>query len=129
MKRWLRFVCAATVLFPLLGGVARSDGNTGTVRGFVRAPDGRPICGLLVTARSNREGEWTARTSADGSYLFLALFPGDVQITFESRDPIAQSTWVSPNLNSIVDMTIPANEYRGQTRCPPYSRSVAKSSF
>jgi len=112
MARAIFFVGAVAVFMFALGGVARPDGNTGTVRGIVRSPDGRPVCGLLVTAQSNREGEWVVRTNPDGTYLFLALFPGDVNITFLSREPIELRTWVSPNLNSVVNVTVSSSERR-----------------
>jgi len=112
MVRAICFVSVVAALMVALGGVARPDGNTGTVRGIVRSPDGRPVCGLMVTAESNREGEWVVRTNPDGTYLFLALFPGDVDITFLSREPVERRTWVSPNLNSVVNVTVPSSERR-----------------
>ncbi|MBC5811325.1 MAG: carboxypeptidase regulatory-like domain-containing protein [Candidatus Eremiobacteraeota bacterium] len=103
----LAVLCCMTFVYR----AALADGNTGTVRGFVTFGDRTPVCGALVVLSSPREPTLTTWTGRDGSYVFLAVFPGDVTVQLAPVDYTSYSgpaeelrtsrrVHVSPNLVS-----------------------------
>ena len=68
--------------------------QTGTIRGAVVDEHGLPVPGVAVTIYSSAlQGQPSVSTSADGSYAFRALPPGDYDIRFQmgSFAPLARS--------------------------------------
>jgi hypothetical protein len=77
---------------------AHADGDTGLVYGRVLIQGtGQPVCPITVRAVSNREPTWETQTQADGSFRFLALFPGNVTIII-GQNRIVQALTVHANL-------------------------------
>jgi hypothetical protein len=87
----------------LTSAVALADANTGRVYGTVLlAGSHEPVCDMLVTIESNREPAIQVRTLGDGSYHFLAVFPGPVTITV-GRSRGTRHEDVSANLPTVVE--------------------------
>ena len=71
----IALLCSATTF---------AQGNpTGTISGQVRDPDGLPLPGVTVTAKSAAlQGERTAVSSANGDYILPFLPPGKYSLSF-----------------------------------------------
>jgi hypothetical protein len=90
-----------------LGAPAQGDDNFGAIRGHVALPDGTPVCGLRINARSGHDMVRRTRSKADGSYVFLGLLPGDFTIDFGTYEHITRRAHVSPMLTTTVDSPVP----------------------
>lgn len=71
------------VLACTTGGFAQGV-QTGTIRGIVKDPQGLPLPGATITARSSAlQGDRTAVTDADGAFLLRAVPPGTYTLKVE----------------------------------------------
>lgn len=105
---------AAIVMWTYSASPSYADGNTGSVRGFVRtAQTNEPVCGVRVYASSNTERIWSTLTDQRGFFVFLALFPGIAQVSAGlPRGPLARNVQVSANLLSEVTLYVAGSERR-----------------
>jgi hypothetical protein len=71
----------ALALFGLTLGTSFAEQTTGEVYGRVYTDNShRPAGGVTVLLLSDREPMQETRTRPDGSFTFLAVFPGDVTV-------------------------------------------------
>src|SRR5215831_1210837 len=78
--------CGYGVLAVLLSGHVFwiNAAVTGTISGFVRDPSGAAVPGVNVTAKMvEQQITRTVQTNSEGYYTFVAMPPGDYEITFE----------------------------------------------
>jgi hypothetical protein len=81
-------LCAAAVL-------AQAQSNAADLIGTVSDPSGAVVAGATVTARNPATGlSRNVTTGSDGSYQFIALPPGDYEITVEAAT--FKKTVISP---------------------------------
>jgi len=82
IKRVLIFLMA--MMFIVSAGIAQSS-QSGALRGTVTDPDGVTLPGITVTLKSPRMviEKMTTVTNAAGIYRFMALAPGEYELTFE----------------------------------------------
>ncbi|MGH9368707.1 MAG: carboxypeptidase-like regulatory domain-containing protein, partial [Thermoanaerobaculia bacterium] len=79
MKKWVGRSCLS--LATLAGASALLGQTTGSLSGWVRDAEGRPLPAVGVTARSpSLQGERTAATGADGRFLMPDLPPGEYDV-------------------------------------------------
>jgi len=86
---------------------ARADDNFGTIRGHANLPDGTPVCGLRVTARSEHDMTRRTQTQPDGTFVFLGLLPGDYTVDFGTYEHLTRRAHVSSTLTTTVDSPVP----------------------
>jgi outer membrane receptor protein involved in Fe transport len=114
MKRTKAHVATwLTVIFvSLIGFAAESSAQgvqTGTIRGTVVDPQGLPVGNVTVTITSKvLQGQRTATTAADGSYVFRQLPAGDYVISFETTQfaPASETTAVMLGLTVEQNVTL-----------------------
>jgi hypothetical protein len=109
----------ALALFCLIGTALTSavlaQSVYGRIHGTVRDASGEPFSGAIVTATSEEKGaKFQSRTDARGHYEFPQLQPDtyDVRLEAEGRRFAVTDVSVSPDDESLVDLTLPA---RGQS--------------
>lgn len=117
-----RFVIGLTASILLTAGWSAAgfaDGNTGTVRGYVRTANANePVCGVRVFATSNTENVWSTLTDEHGFFVFLSLFPGVATVSPKSpRGSSERNVQVSANLVSEVTLYVPRLRPVGLERC------------
>ena len=77
----LRHVFSVGVLALAFAGVARAQTTTGTVRGYVKDPNGSSLTGAEVQAKNVQSGiARSVSTRADGGYILTGLVPGTYDI-------------------------------------------------
>ena len=87
-----RFLLTFLMLFIFTGTVFAQGVQTATLTGTVTGPDGKPLPGVTVTAKSpNQMGERTTVTSSTGDYNLPGLAPGDYTITYSLEGMSAQT--------------------------------------
>jgi len=97
------FACAA--MFGMVHGTLRAEGTTGSIYGRVYDEGShRPACGLAVRIVSDSEPPQETRTLPDGSFSFVAVFPGTVRVMIAR-----QTTAVEVHANLDSDETIYVN--------------------
>jgi hypothetical protein len=100
-------ICAAVCIS---AQAAAADDNFGSVRGTVilggiAGPrNGAPICRLNVFLHSPTQGELRTQTARDGSYVFLGVLPGDVEVVMTSY--LSRRAHVSPMMSTQVDAVV-----------------------
>lgn len=78
-----RFLITALLLLLAAGSAFAQGVQTATLEGIVTGPDGKPLPGVTVTAKSPAlMGERQAVTAATGDYVIRGLSPGDYTISF-----------------------------------------------
>src|SRR5213596_1241950 len=79
----IRFLIAALLLLATTGTVFGQGVQTATLAGTVTGPDGNPLPGVTITAKSPAlMGERTTVTTTTGDYIMPGLPPGDYTISF-----------------------------------------------
>src|SRR5438093_4956869 len=77
-----RFLIVPLLVLLITGALVGQGVQTATLAGTVTGPDGNPLPGVTVTAKSPAlMGERTAVTTTTGDYLMPGLPPGDYTIT------------------------------------------------
>ena len=80
--RSLWLVCLGLFVLPL---TLTAQTTTGTIRGYVRSPDGSPVTAADIQARNVESGiTRTTTTRADGSYILTGLAPGSYELSARS---------------------------------------------
>ena len=95
-------------LFPLS---LAAQTTTGTVRGYVRGVDGRPVITAEVVARNVETGvSRTAPARGEGSYILAGLVPGTYDLTARSVGSTPQRRQVVVQIGAtlVVDFTLQA---------------------
>ncbi len=78
-------VFALTIILFFAGQPAMGQVLTGTVKGTVVDPDGRPVAGATVTVTNQeRATENRATTGEDGNFVIPSLVPGKYNLTIET---------------------------------------------
>jgi hypothetical protein len=106
--RQLFFVGLAAMAF---SGVARAQTSTGTVRGYVKDPNGQALGGAQIEARNTETGVQRAATArTDGSYILPGLAPGtyDVSARNIGSTPQRRQVVVQIGATLIVDFALQA---------------------
>jgi hypothetical protein len=94
----------------MIAAPAAAQTTTGTVRGQIVAPDGRPAAGARVTARdlgTNRMVQATA--DATGTYTLSGLRPGNYEIIYTGADgatTVTQNIAISIGQSATLDVTL-----------------------
>src|SRR5215469_4725421 len=84
MNRKLRSLLGFLLLTVFSAVFALGQAETGQVNGTVTDPSGAVVSGAKVTLTNNGTGQTrTAQTSANGSYAFTNLQPGNYTVTVE----------------------------------------------
>lgn len=79
-------------LVPLAGTPLEAQTTTGTIRGTVSGPDGKPLAGAQLVARNTTTGAQRSTLSrADGSYSLPGLPPATYELTVRRVGAEAQS--------------------------------------
>ena len=78
MRRTIQAICSGLLVSCLLGSVpATAQSISGTIAGVVKQPDGQPVDGAVVQARSNETGVTrTALTDQRGEFRIESLDTG-----------------------------------------------------
>ncbi len=115
MNAW-RTVAALAAILSATATIAVADESTGSVFGRVYFEGTkRPVCNLPVRLYSNREPNQRTLTRSDGSFLFLAVFPGYVTVSV----PRAASQRIEVHANLESDATFYMRRgYGGETARP-----------
>ena len=72
---------AALALTGLMHGTSLAEQTTGMIHGRIYADEShRPAGGVTVRLLSDTEPMQETRTAPDGSFTFLAVFPGDATL-------------------------------------------------
>jgi hypothetical protein len=83
---------------------------TGTIGGYVKDPSGAAVPGVSVTARlTQQQTARTSQTNSEGFYNFVALPPGDYEMTFEVsgfQKEVRKGVALSINQNARVDASL-----------------------
>ncbi len=110
----LRTAAALAAILSATVTMANGDESTGSVFGRVYFEGTkRPVCNLAVHLYSNREPNQRTRTRKDGSFLFLAVFPGYVTVAV----PRAASQRIEVHANLESDATFHVRRgYDAETR-------------
>src|SRR5262245_17046307 len=114
MKRTKALVATwlGVLLVSLIGVAADASAQgvqTGTIRGTVVDAQGLPVGNVTVTLTSKvLQGQRTATTAADGSYVFRQLPAGDYIVTFETTQfaPASRTTAVMLGLTVEQNVTL-----------------------
>lgn len=108
-----RYACTLLLILGLVAvsaAPALGQGvQTGTLRGTVQLPDGNPVPGALVTAKSpDLLGERTTATSESGEYILRGLPPGPYTVTFtlEGLEAVDESATVNLGQVTPLDVTM-----------------------
>jgi hypothetical protein len=102
----IRFLIAALLLLATTGVVFAQGVQTAILEGTVTGPDGNPLPGVTVTAKSPQlMGERTAYTTTTGDYLMPGLPPGDYTITMglEGMQSVTKKMTLALGLPSRLD--------------------------
>src|SRR5213075_1251858 len=87
-----RFLLTFLMLFIFTGTVFAQGVQTATLTGTVTGPDGKPLPGVTVTAKSpNQMGERTTVTSSTGDYNLPGLAPSQYPITIPLQGKAPQT--------------------------------------
>ncbi len=94
--------CAFSAALEMMPGTTLADGTTGSIYGrvYLRG-SGLPVCCLVVRVQSDSEPPQETLTRPDGSFSFVAVFPGAVAVTIGR-----QTTSVQVHANIESDETI-----------------------
>ncbi|HEY3174227.1 MAG TPA: carboxypeptidase regulatory-like domain-containing protein [Candidatus Polarisedimenticolia bacterium] len=108
----MRRLAAGVIALALIGGLARAQSTTATLKGTIRTADGTPVAGAAVTARCADIGvAREATTDAQGRYRIDLLPSGrwtvSARTAGESSQPIGEPRSVALRLQqtAIVDFT------------------------
>ncbi|HMS10538.1 MAG TPA: carboxypeptidase regulatory-like domain-containing protein, partial [Pyrinomonadaceae bacterium] len=86
MNLRIKEVCRAAVLILFLSFAAAAQQPSGSVAGVVKDLNGNVISGVLITLKSESNGQSRSVVSgADGRYQFASIVPGRYSIRFEAR--------------------------------------------
>ena len=130
--RYVRAFSVALLMAAALTPALRGQITTGSIRGYVHDPSGAAVSGANVTAKLvEQQTSRSALADSEGFYNFLALPPGNYEVTFEAagfQREVRTGVQLTVNQNARVDTTLAVGSVETQVNVSGSAPLVETSS-